>query len=99
MYCPFHSIHVYIAKESVIAPFTDSTTFFDIFDQYHDYNLKNNEFTLKAKDETVIVLALTVGEVVNLFNIGEFTFTCEGQNSPVQELTVCVQNAAEKANK
>ena len=54
---------------------------------------------MKAKGETVIAPALTVGEVVNLFNIREFTFTCEGQTTPVEELTVCVQNAAEKANK
>ena len=86
-------------KKSVIAPFRDSTTFIDIFDQYHDYKLKNNEFTVKAKGETVIAPTLTVGEVVNLFNIREFTFTCEGQTSSVEELTVCVQNAAEKANK
>lgn len=76
VYCPFHSnfntcLHRQ-EKKSVIAPFRDSTTFIDIFDQYHDYKLKNNEFTVKAKGETVIAPTLTVvvlGEMIFVVSV------------------------------
>ncbi|CAG2227839.1 unnamed protein product [Mytilus edulis] len=55
-------------KKSIIAPFSNSTTFIDIFNQYHDFGLKNNEFTVTGKNHEISP-TLTVGEVVQLFNL------------------------------
>lgn len=49
---------------SAIAPISDNTKFVDIFHEHHDFNLKNNEDSIKVKNETMITLTVMVGEVV-----------------------------------
>ena len=86
-------------KKSIIAPFSNSTTFIDIFNQYHDFGLKNNEFTVTGNNHEISP-TLTVGEVVQLFNVRDFKFKCVVPESDTFELlSNSVKDAAEKATK
>jgi len=62
--------------KSIIVPVINSRTFNDIFDEHHDFGLKNNQCKVMSQSH-VVTPALTVGEVVLLFNVRQFSFTCE----------------------
>jgi hypothetical protein len=53
--------------KSIIVPVINSRTFNDIFDEY-DFGLKNNQCKVMSQSH-VVTPALTVGEVVSLFNV------------------------------
>jgi hypothetical protein len=54
--------------KSIIVPVINSRTFNDIFDEHHDFGLKNNQCKVTSQSHDVVTPALTVGEVVSLFN-------------------------------
>lgn len=98
-------------SKSVIAPFNNSTTFIDIFSQYHDFNLKNNECKVVAGNgngkscgngngkSCDITQSLTVGEVTLLFGLRHFTFSCQcAPPEPMEVLVSSIKNA-ENADK
>jgi hypothetical protein len=60
--------------KSIIVPVINSRTFNDIFDEHHDFRLKNNPCKVMSQSH-VVTSALTVGEVVSLFNVRQFNFT------------------------
>ena len=72
--------------------------FNDIFDEHHDFGLKNNQCKVMSQSH-VVTPALTVGEVVLLFNVRQFSFTCEsGLQGEDEVLSNCLKIAAEKAD-
>jgi hypothetical protein len=54
--------------KSIIVPVINSRTFNDIFDEHHDFGLKNNQCKVTSQSHDVVTPTLTVGEVVSLFN-------------------------------
>ena len=58
--------------KSIIVPVINSRTFNDIFDEHHDFGLKNNQCKVMSQSH-VVTPALTVGEVVSLFNVRQLT--------------------------
>jgi hypothetical protein len=62
--------------KSIIVPVINSRTFNDIFDEHPDFGLKNNQCKVMSQSHVVknVTPALTVGEVVSLFNVRQFNF-------------------------
>ena len=58
--------------KSIIVPVINSRTFNDIFDEHHDFGFKNNRCKVMSQSH-VVTPALTVGEVVSLFNVRQLT--------------------------
>ena len=95
----FHECDHLKETKNIIAPFNNYRTFIDIFNEYHDFKLKNNQCKVMSKSHEVTP-ALSVGEVVTLFNVRQFTFTCEsGPPTEVEFLSNCINVASEKADK
>lgn len=82
----------------IIAPVVNLKTFKDKCDEYHNFGVKNNVFKVTSQSH-VISPTLNVGEVVSLFNVRRFVFTCEGGPQAEDEtLSSRIRSAADKAD-
>ena len=84
--------------KSIIVPVINSRTFNDIFDEHHDFGFKNNRCKVMSQSH-VVTPALTVGEVVSLFNVRQLTsHVGVGYREKIKVLSNCLKIAAEKAD-
>lgn len=77
--------------------------FTEVFDQFHYpgcSSFKNNQRNVLTDNRQEIMPSLTVGEVVTLFNLGTFSFTCTCiDGTPHNILCQAVEVSAERATK
>jgi len=64
--------------KSIIVPVINSRTFNDIFDEHHDFGLKNNQCKVMSQSH-VVTPALTVGEVVRYSTLDNLTSRVKSQ--------------------
>ncbi|XP_033753391.1 uncharacterized protein LOC117336841 isoform X2 [Pecten maximus] len=93
-------------EKKMIIPLRNATTFLEVFDRFHgDTAGKSSSFQVKTKTDSGqghdVLSSLTVGEIVHLFNVRHFVFTCtcelETKAQQLSEINVHAKVATKKA--